>query len=570
MSNQLDSSGNIASKALTRGIMLGALLATAAWGQPPQSAPDPLQAAQTMMAAGNYAAAVSALKPALADGSAPPAAWMLLGQAQAALGLTDAAADTYRHAASIPQLNPRATRALFLLYADAKRDDDAWTWYQQARATGRIDFSGLATSSEIQNLKQDARFNALFPAPGAFEPPFAEHVRIIHEWRGERAGDEFGWEARDIGDVDGDHVDDVVISAPAHPPYGDGGGHVYVYSGKSGKLLWQVDAKPYALLGTSIEAAGDVNRDGVPDVVTGAPLLNTAYVYAGRDGHQLSKITGEKDSLGFGSQVAGVGDINADGYADLLVGAPGSPNPAKPSPADYTGKAYVISGKDGSVLLQLKGEHGGDAFGSAVAGYGGRFLVVGAPGAGPRHTGRVYVYDRLSHKPRFIIDSDATGSALGGMFVSVIGDVDHDGTPDIYASDWSNTAHGPATGRVYVYSGATGKPLLTLTGTHAGEGFGTCAAVTGDVDGDGHADLVIGSWQDHSAAWSGGRVAVYSGKDGHLLRGYTGQVAGETLGFDAVGIGDVDGDGHTDYLLTSAYSLVNGVRSGRVYIVAGG
>ena len=179
------------------------------------------------------------------------------------------------------------------------------------------------------------------------------------------------------------------------------------------------------------------------------------------------------------------------------------------------------------------------------------------------------MYDHLSRKPRFVIDSDTTGKSLGDLFVSVVGDVDGDHTPDIYASDWSNAAHGHGTGRIYVYSGATGKPLLTLTGDQAGEGFGTCAAVAGDVNGDGHADLVIGAWQNHDAAWSGGKIAVYSGKDGSLLRSYTGRVPGETLGFDAVGIGDVDGDGHIDYLITSAYSLVNGVRSGRVYIVSG-
>ena len=79
----------------------------------------------------------------------------------------------------------------------------------------------------------------------------------------------------------------------------------------------------------------------------------------------------------------------------------------------------------------------------------------------------------------------------------------------------------------------------------------------------------MAGWQYAGAAWSGGRVQVFSGKDGGVLQSFTGRVPGETLGFDAVGVGDIDGDGATDYLLTSAWSLVNGVRSGRAYIVAG-
>jgi len=89
------------------------------------------------------------------------------------------------------------------------------------------------------------------------------------------------------------------------------------------------------------------------------------------------------------------------------------------------------------------------------------------------------------------------------------------------------------------------------------------------VDGGGRADLAVGSWQFAGAAWSGGKVTVYSGRDGRALRRFTGRIAGETLGFDAVGIGDVDGDGAVDYLLTSAYSMVNGHRAGRAYVVAG-
>jgi hypothetical protein len=231
----------------------------------------------------------------------------------------------------------------------------------------------------------------------------------------------------------------------------------------------------------------------------------------------------------------------------------------------------VFSGKDARVLFTLAGEREGDRFGSAVAGHADgttTLLVVGAPGAGERKTGRVYVYAGPG-APRFTIESDDTGAALGAMFVAIAGDTNADGVPDVYASDFPNRAKGPSTGRVYVHSGKTGERLLMLTGQSAGEALGTSASTAGDINRDGHADLAIGAWQHASAAPSGGRIYVYSGKDGAVLRTITCRIPGDTLGFDSVGIGDVDGDGIIDLLVTSAYSGINGYRSGRIFILAG-
>ena len=252
------------------------------------------------------------------------------------------------------------------------------------------------------------------------------------------------------------------------------------------------------------------------------------------------------------------------GVPDVVAGAPGYNNGA--------GRAIVFSGKDARVLLSLDGEKAGDAFGSTLAGSREgrlRILMVGAPGAGPRGTGRTYVYKGMSAKPAFVLDSDETGGAFGGMFMSVLGDVNGDKRDDLYVSDWANSANARGTGRAYVYSGVDGKLLHTLTGEARSDGFGIGVADAGDVDGDGRQDLIIGAWQHERAALSGGKTYLYSGRSGKLLRTITGRTPGDTFGFDTTNLGDVDGDGAVDFLVTSAWSGVNGFQSGRLFVIAG-
>jgi hypothetical protein len=360
-----------------------------------------------------------------------------------------------------------------------------------------------------------------------------------------------------------------VTSAPTKAIGGISAGRVYVYSTKTGRLLWQVDGKPGDELGTGIEAAGDTNGDGIPDVAASAPGSGRAYVYSGRDGRLLLTLSAPEIRDDFGRHVSGVGDVNGDGRADVIVGSPAKDEGERTGP----GHAYLYSGKDGHLLATFTGERAGDAFGSAVAGAtsrSGPMVIVGAPKAGRERHGRVYVYKSVSGPPAFTIDADATGNALGAMFLAVIGDVDADGTADVYASDWSNTARGRSTGRVYVHSGKDGRRLLTLTGDTAGEGFGTSPSVAGDVDGDGRADLIVGAWQYAGAAISGGRAYLYSGDGGRLITTFTCRTPGDTFGFDAVGMGDVDGDGTIDFLITSGWSAVHRFHSGRVFIVSSG
>ena len=187
---------------------------------------------------------------------------------------------------------------------------------------------------------------------------------LIREWVGEGPGDQFGWIARSLGDVDGDGVEDFVTSAPTWAGTGKDAGRVYVYSTKTGKLLWKVDGAAAEELGTGVELAGDTNKDGVPDVVAGAPGAGKSYVYSGKDGHVLQTLTAENKSDTFGRHVTFAGDVDHDGYDDVLVGAPTNAAGGKDA-----GRAYLYSGKDGKKLATWTGEREGDAFGSTLAGY---------------------------------------------------------------------------------------------------------------------------------------------------------------------------------------------------------
>jgi hypothetical protein len=539
-----------------------------AGGVSPQ-APDPaLAAAAARLQAQDPAGAAVLLEGVTRREPGNLSAWRMLGVARLRSKSLDAALAAFQRVLAI---DPSASTAIYnigVVYALKHNTDAAFEWLGKARATRRIDMTQIDADANLSALKSDPRFPALLPTPADFEQPFVEPVKILREWDGPSANAQFGWIARNIGDVDGDGIPDIVTSAPT----ADGGGHdagrVYVYSTRSGALLWSVDGHTGDQLGTGVEAAGDTNADGIPDVIASAPGAGKAYIYSGRDGRVLQTMTAENQADGFGQHASGIGDINHDGYADVIVGAP-----ANGAHGRNAGRAYVYSGRDGRLLVTLNGAAAGDAFGSAVAGstHGNQsLLIVGAPGAGARHKGRTYVYKGLSATPAFVIDADDTGGALGAMFLSTIGDLNHDGVPDIYASDFSNAAKGPSTGRVYVHSGADGRRLLMLTGETAGEGFGIGPATAGDVDGDGFDDLIVGAWQYGEAAVSGGRAYLYSGKDGRLLKAYTCRIPGDTFGFDAVGIGDIDGDGTIDLLITSAWSGIHGFHSGRMFVISSG
>ena len=531
-----------------------------------QDAPPTLAAGRARLQANDAQGAAAILTALLEREPENAPAWLTLGNAHQTLRDYDMAAEAYQRAVELEPSNAAPLYSLGVVRALAGDVDGAFEWLGEARKSRKIDMTQIDSDARLASLRADPRFARLRPEPADFAQPFVEPVKILGEWQGEAANDQFGWIARDVGDVDGDGVHDFVTSAPSHGP--SSAGRAYVYSTKGGALLWSVDGKPNDSLGIGIEAAGDTNADGVPDVIVSAPGGGRACVHSGCDGRVLLTLQGENASDNFGRHVSGAGDVDRDGHADVMVGAPGN-SAAGPG----AGRAYVFSGKDGHALLTLTGEAAGDGFGSAVTGRTSAkqtLLVVGAGTAGPARAGRAYVYDALTTRPKFTLDADASGGAFAAMFVAVPGDVDGDGLDDVYVSDWQNGALGPQTGRVYVHSGKTGKNLFTFTGEAAGDGLGSTQAIAGDVDGDGHADLIVGAWQVSTTAVGAGKAYLRSGADGKVLASYTCRTPGDTFGFDGVAIGDTDRDGTVDLLITSAWSGVRGYHSGRVFLISSG
>jgi hypothetical protein len=400
----------------------------------------------------------------------------------------------------------------------------------------------------------------LAPGAAATETPgFVEPVEVLHTLSGTSPGAFYGWAVSELGDVDGDGAMELVVGEPF-----TAGGTTYVYSGRPGTLLYRLDGAPGDQQGYAIADAGDTDGDGVPDIVSGAPGVGRghAYLYSGKTGRLLHTFSRGGNGDFFGAAVAGAGDVNRDGRADVLVGAP--LNDAVGSDA---GRAYVFSGRNYKLLRKLQAGDEGDFFGSAtdwspdLNGDGRPELIVGAQNAGPTGGGRAYVLSGRNGRPLFTIVPPASAVEFGSFFVAGVGDVNGDGTGDVYAADYADGSLGPGTGRAVVHSGADGSELHSWTGSAGGEGLGP-GREAGDVNGDGLVDLAIGSYTSSDGANQAGKVEIFSGADGSLVRGITSTTPLENLGFDVVGVGDLNGDGVPDLLISAA-------SGDRVYVVAG-
>lgn len=415
----------------------------------------------------------------------------------------------------------------------------------------------------------------LVGAPVVAVGPFTESdVVILHELQGENIGDGFGWVGANLGDLDGDGSPDFGTTAPFYG--GDqANGKIYVYSGQSGELLHEAVGVEGNRFGYSLSSAGDVNQDGTPDyIVGGAGPANRIVVYSGADHSILHDLTTPSEVReNFGASVAGAGDVNSDGIPDLLVGA---------TRADVsetitdTGRVYLLSGSDGSVLWEQLGDTPRGLLGSGVGqvgdvnGDGVPDQVAAAPGAGEKGLGEAYVYSGVDGAVLYTlqpVEEATSGGTFGVFFAAGAGDLNADGTPDIFVGDYAAVrGEATGTGRAYIYSGVDGSPLHIFEAEADGDGLGPGRGIP-DINGDGHADVSLAAWQSSAATAKGGKVYIHSGKDGSVLHTVTGTIEQDALGVDALSVGDVNGDGGMDYMFTAVGQDFGGVDVGHVYIV---
>jgi FG-GAP repeat protein/PASTA domain-containing protein len=382
--------------------------------------------------------------------------------------------------------------------------------------------------------------------------------------------------------------------------------------------------------GTAVAQAGDVNADGREDFIVGAPLAGDdsagrAYVVFGPlrtsvvDLADLAgrgfEIVGAEEDDHAGYSVAPAGDVNRDGYADVLVGAPS----ASPRGRESAGAAYVVFGKESSAPVQLadlaargfriEGARESDYAGFSAAGAGDinrdgmADVIVGAPALGLHQGYAAVVYGRAGHaavdlaertaanilimgssKPvqvdgRMVYDD--TGSSVGPA-----GDVNGDGRGDLVIGA-PGPGDGIVTGNAYivfmplttsrVQLGALGTSGFRIQGAQGFDYAGDPVAAAGDVNADGYDDIVLGGTGAHAVGYEAGAAYVVFGKrtteriDLEKIAGkgfrMDGAEAGEYAGWSVAAAGNAGGDEHADVFVGAPGAHGD---SGSAYVVLGG
>ncbi len=424
------------------------------------------------------------------------------------------------------------------------------------------------------------------------------------DWSAESnwAGARFGYSVGAAGDVNGDGYADVIVGAPYYDNGQTDEGRAYLYVGKAGGLqaapAWTIQGEQaYAYLGAAVGAAGDVNGDGYADVIVGAPGngeyndngQGKALVYYGSadgiDDEADWSAEGEADSEHFGAAVGTAGDVNGDGYSDVIIGAYGYDQ--------NMGRAYVYYGSANglvtSTVWTVVGERAGDYFGYAVGtagdvnGDGFSDVIVGAYGYNSGK-GQVLVYagaaSGLQPKPVWTAVGDQA-YAYFGYAVGTAGDVNGDGYSDIIVGapyyDDGQVSTDP--GRVYVYHGPLKEggeqyDVWTTTGSQAYARFGYAVGAAGDTNGDGYSDIIVGAPYHDNGQIDEGRAFVYRGSAGGLYStaAWTAESnqAYASFGYAVSTAGDVNGDGYADVIVGAPYYDSDEANSnGRVYVYYG-
>jgi hypothetical protein len=392
---------------------------------------------------------------------------------------------------------------------------------------------------------------------------------------GEYSNDFFGASVSSAGDANGDGYADVIVGAYG---YFTNIGRAYIYFGgaaMNNTADVTMTGDPNNYLGKSVSSAGDVNGDGYADLIVGAygysSSIGRAHIYFGgtaMDNIADITLTGETTSY-FGASVSSAGDVNGDGYADVIVGAYVY--------SSSTGRVYIYFGgaaMDTIADVTMTGESTGDYFGVSVSsagdvnGDGFSDVIVGAERYSSI-TGRAYIYFGGGAMNN-IADVTMTGETTNNFFgisVSTAGDLNGDGYSDVIAGAYGYSSF---TGRAYIYFGGTtmnNAADVTMTGEATNNFYGVSVSTAGDVNGDGYSDVIAGAF---GYSLNVGRVYLY---DYFMKNEIThdmsiiGEATGNLLGHSVSSAGDVNGDGYSDVIVgADGYSS----NTGKAYIFFGG
>ncbi len=376
----------------------------------------------------------------------------------------------------------------------------------------------------------------------------ARAQELVHVLHSEAASDYFGAAIDRVGDVNGDGVDDVIVGAPsANGPFLHAGA-AYLFSGLNGASLytWRgltIDDQ----LGTAVAGVADCDGDGVDDVLVGMPNVagsavpGKAQLYSGATGASIATLEGEASGSAFGASCARLGDLTRDGVSEFAIGALG------------TSAFYVYDGRTRALLFRVVSSQRSSGLGFSIAGTsdltgdGIPDLLVSAPfwhdSAGVI-VGRVEIRSGTDGSIARIHEGENRSSFQNDNFgwsIAVLGDADSDGVADYAIGAW---AHGSGQeGRLYVYSGATGAELHRLDGEQSGDWMGYALARGGDLDHDGRGDLLVGL-PNHGTSYQG-RLSARSGADLAEITRVDGSPNGH-LGVQVAPAADVDHDGTLD------------------------
>jgi hypothetical protein len=383
--------------------------------------------------------------------------------------------------------------------------------------------------------------------------------RTVYTFKGDSVGDRLGEAVSGAGDVNGDGHADLIIGAPYDDNNGEDSGSARIFSGANGAILYTFNGDSAGdLFGLSVSNAGDVNRDGYADLVVGAlgDDINgvdsgSARVFSGADGALLYSFSGDSAGDQFGRSVSGAGDVNGDGYPDIIVGAD-----TDDSNGADSGSARIFSGATGAILYTFNGDSAGDSFGLSVSGAGDvnrdgyADVIVGAAHAdnNGESSGMARVFSGADGAILHTFNGDSAGDQFG-ISVSGAGDINRDGSADLIVGAWRSDLNAYDSGSARVFSGANGATLHSFGGDGASHRFGFSVSDAGDMDNDGYSDLLVGAPMDSSKGYKFGSARVFSGRDGTIIHVLRGEFQYAHFGNSVSSAGDVNGDGYPDIIV---------------------